>query len=351
MAAVQPVGALLLGAVPLPDAAAVFRAAAAACAGVLTRVPDGDTGARADWAGWQHGVLAATPGLEPAPPVPGGDPRRPLLRVAPDTAPASVRFGPLGYAEAAIASYATFERLRLQGAIPDDWRLQVTLPVPPAALAACVAPEDRTSLLPAYTHRLLAELRRIAATIPARRLAIQWLVPAGLGLLEERRRTAADDPDPGVVTPLARLGAVVPLGVELGFALCAGDPARAGSPEPADAGRLVRIANALAEHIGRPLDWVHLPIPRHWTESGPYAPFAGLRLPRHTTLYLGVIHPADGERGARARIARAGAVVSRFGIAADCGWGREPGADAGAILRLHAALAAPVRGAAEPAAP
>src|SRR5206468_706050 len=78
-----------------------------------------------------------------------------------------------------------------------------------------------------------------------------------------------------------------PADVELGYHFCYGDVQHRHFTEPRDAARLVEIANALAASLGRPLTWVHLPVPRDRADDAYYAPLAGLRLRPETELYLG----------------------------------------------------------------
>src|SRR6185437_2420998 len=60
-------GAHLVGSVPLADAAAVFQAASAILGAQLRRIPDGETGVRTNWIGWQLAVMAGNQSLEPVP--------------------------------------------------------------------------------------------------------------------------------------------------------------------------------------------------------------------------------------------------------------------------------------------
>ena len=69
------------------------------------------------------------------------------------------------------------------------------------------------------------------------------------------------------------------------------------------------------------MDLPHLPVPKDRTDDAYFAPLGDLSLPAETALYLGLIHHADAA-GDRARIAAAHKVVSRFGVATECGWGR-----------------------------
>jgi hypothetical protein len=328
-------GAHLVGSLPLADAEAVFHAASRGLGRHLVRIPDGETGARKDWIAWQYGVLAGTPGLEPIPVGDRGYLRRQLVRLrGPRVEP---RFGPLGYAEAARASYAVFKRLRREGSILLDARFQVSLPTPLAPMTVFVTPEDRALVEPAYEERLLAELHEITEVIPHERLAIQWDVAAEVGLLEGVWPAHFADVMGGIRTRLARLGAAVPDNVSLGYHLCYGDFGHRHFMDPADAGTLVRLANALAV-VDRPIDWLHLPVPRSWAAPAAYAPLAELALGSSTQLYLGVVHATDGLDGARRRIGLASAVCARFGIATECGWGRRPAAQVPALFALHGAL-------------
>src|SRR2546429_7802489 len=72
-------GAHLVGSVPLASAEAVFQAVAAEIGDRLRRMPDGETGPRADWIVWQLPVFTSPPPLEVVPPAP--DSWRPLPRV------------------------------------------------------------------------------------------------------------------------------------------------------------------------------------------------------------------------------------------------------------------------------
>ena len=326
------IGAHLVGSVPLPDADAVFRAVSASLGARLARIPDGETGVRKDWIAWQYAALVATPGLEP---IPAGD--RPYMRrqlvhlVGGRVAP---RFGPLGYADAALASFAIFDGLQRGGVIPAGVRFQVSLPTPLAPLTVFVELDDRPIVEPAYEAQMLAELGRIVDGIPHDRLAIQWDVAVEIGLVEGAWPAHFTDALRGALDRLARLGAAVPVDVELGYHLCYGDFGHRHFTNPADASTLVRFANALAA-LPRRLAWIHMPVPIAWTAHAAYAPLAALTLAAPTDLYLGLIHLADGLEGARRRIALAGAVVPRFGIATECGWGRRPADSVQPLLALH----------------
>jgi len=339
-------GVHLVGSVPLASPETVFRTVAAAVGDRVRRLPDGETGPRADWIVWQLPVFTAHPLLEVVPP----DPKswRPLARVcvAEHARIEDVAFGPLGYAEAAIASYRVFARLKRDGVVPAGCRFQVSLPTPLAPVCAFVVPDDQPRLEPAYEARLLAELRAILDEVPHDQLAVQWDTNFEIGMLEGVFPTWFADAKGSILERLLRLARQVPADVELGYHLCYGDVGHRHFTEPADAGKLVDVANALAASLGRPLHWLHLPVPRERVDDAYYAPLAELRLRPETELYLGLAHHTDGVDGGARRIAVAQRHAPPFGVATECGWGRRAPASIPALLEIHRALSAPVHAAA-----
>jgi hypothetical protein len=234
--------------------------------------------------------------------------------------PASVTFD-TGYAEAAIESYAVFRRLRDAGKLPSGLRFQVCLPTPMASGYMYVSPSSLAEYLPVYERSLLTALRRIIDAIPHLDLSIQWDVCQEVLVFEQffPHRPASYKAD--IFAELARLGDAVPADVECGYHLCYGSPRDAHVVMPKDTAILVEISNGLIDRLRRPLDFLHLPVPQDRTDSAYYAPLRDLHLPAGTTLYLGLIHHDDAA-GDQARIAAASAVVSSFGVATECGWGR-----------------------------
>ena len=318
-------GAHLVGSVPLADSETVFRTVAAALGPHLDRIPDGETGERKNWIAWQYGVLASTPGLVPYATGDRGYLRRQLVRcVAPP------EIGPLGYAAAARASFAIFDRLQHEGVIPRHIRFQVSLPTPLAPITVFVEREERGRVEPPYEQRMLAEVAEIAAAIPHDRLAIQWDLAVEVALLEHAFPTDIDEQ--GIRERLARVARAVPPDVALGFHLCYGDFGHQHFMNPRDAEVLVRLANTLP----RPLDFLHLPVPIGWTDRAAFAPLASLAL--DPDIFLGVVHLSDGVAGARKRIALADELLPRFGIATECGWGRRAPDSVTPLLELHASI-------------
>jgi hypothetical protein len=331
-------GVHLVGSVPLEDSRRVFTVVSEKLGRLLKRIPDGETGPRSNWIAWQLKVFEQVPQLE-SEMVTTGYIQRPKFRLRAGANATDVRFPALGYSAAARASYAEFRALRDAGTIPAGTRFQVALPTPLAPLHSYVFPESQAALEAPYEARLLAELDEIVAAIPAQDLAIQWDTAIEFAILEGVMPTFYAHPEQDIVERLVRWGNRMPRDVELGFHLCYGDSGHKHFKEPDDAALLVRVANALAAGLARPLNWLHLPVPRARTDAAYYAPLAGLRLHPETELYLGLVHRTDGEAGTRARMAAARTVVPRFGIATECGLGRRKPDDIPVLLELHKSIA------------
>src|SRR5207245_769734 len=315
--AVTARGAHLVGSVPLASAEAVFTTLASELGDRLRRMPDGETGPRSDWIVWQLPVFTSQPRLEVVPPAPDGWRPLPRVRLEDGARAEDVRFEALGYADAAIASYRVFARLKRDGRVPVGCRFQVCLPTPLAPISAFVVPEHQGALEPAYETRLLAELRLVLHEVPHDQLAVQWDTNFEFGMLEGVFPVWFDDVKGGILERLLRLSRQVPADVELGYHFCYGDVQHRHYKEPRDAGKLVEIANALAASLGRPLHWIHMPVPRDRADEAYYAPLAGLRLRPETELYLGLVHHTDGVAGTARRIDVARRFAADFGIATE----------------------------------
>ncbi|HLW69708.1 MAG TPA: hypothetical protein VKS22_03705 [Candidatus Binataceae bacterium] len=249
-------GVLLVGSVPLENAEQVFRTAASLLGSHLRRIPDGETGDRLGWIGWQFKVFGSHPRFEVIPPEPGGYTTIPHVRLRSADRSVDVSFGRLGYAAAAGASWTDFVRLQREGVIPAATRFQVSLPTPLAPITSFVVIEDQARVEPAYETRLLAELDEICAAIPPQSLAIQWDVAIEMAIWEQVFPVHFADLKRGVVERLARLGERIPAGVELGYHLCYGDYGHQHFKQPADAANLVEVANSVMAAVTRPINWI-----------------------------------------------------------------------------------------------
>ena len=79
----SPRGVHLNGSVPLANADEVFRVASSILGECLYRIPDGETGVRTNWIGWQIDVLARNSSFEMIPPDPSAYASLPHFRMRP----------------------------------------------------------------------------------------------------------------------------------------------------------------------------------------------------------------------------------------------------------------------------
>jgi len=335
----QPRGVHLNGSIPLANADEVFRVTGSILGGRLHRIPDGETGVRANWIGWQREVFARNPSFETIPPDPNA--YAPLPRFKMRRGASDVAFDSLGYADAALASYAVFADLKQSGMIPDKYRFQVSLPTPLAPVTAFIADEERAVVQQAYERAMFAELDRIASGIPHSELAIQWDVAVEFGLLEGVAFTNYAHVKAEIIEQLVQLGNQVPGDVELGYHLCYGDAGHKHFVEPEDTTKLVDVANGISAGLQRSLNWISMPVPRNRSDDAYFAPLKNLQLHPETELYLGLVHYTDGVEGTRRRIEAAQRVVAQFGVATECGFGRRPSETIPDLLRIHSEVAAP----------
>jgi hypothetical protein len=339
----HPHGVLLVGSVALGSAEEVFRTASTILGDRLRRIPDGETGERAGWIYWQISMFANHPAFEMVYPA-SDDPYQamPRARLRSREGGSDLAFGPLGYADAAKASYPKFKQLKQEGVIPAGVRFQVSLPTPLAPVNAYVVIEDHAAVEGPYEAQLLAELNEILASVPHDELAVQWDVAVEFALLEGIFPAHFSDIKQGIIDRLVRLGSVVPPGVELGYHLCYGDYQHEHFKQPVDTSTLVAIANGISAGLTRPVNWIHMPVPRDRTDDAYFAPLRDLKLHPETELYLGLVHFTDGIEGTQRRIAAAQRVVSEFGVATECGMGRRPTETIPDLMRIHAAVATPM---------
>lgn len=334
-----------VGSVPLPTAETVFRQVVAEVGPFCRRIPDGETGERAGWIRFQQRMLMEHPAIELDPtqsPLPvtqsDGTVLRliQLMRMKPDVDPEGVSFD-TGYDRAAIASYEVFRRMRRDGEIPAGVRFQIALPTPMATGLMYVSPVGRERYLRAYERALLRALREIVSSIRHVDLAIQFDVCQEVLLFENYFPTREPNYRELVFQQFGRLGGAVPDNVELGFHLCYGSPGDQPLLNLADAEVLVELMNGIADYVKRPVEFIHIPVPKGAKQSF-FEPLRSWRKPAGTHLYLGLLQSND-DAGNRARIEAARQVVKDFGVGAECGFGRTDPKRVPGILAGHRAAA------------
>lgn len=347
---------LLLGSVRLRSVEDVMTTASRLLGPWLSRMPDGEIaiepwGPRRGFVTQLRPVAVQSPFLELDPDEATLGRRRtlaveshrgtrpPRFRVRAGVDPASIRFETTGLAQTAIESYAIFRRLKDSGVIAPRIRFQVCLPTVAAFLNTHIVLDAQEAVAAPYRRALIADLERIAASVPADELAIQWDISTEMAQWEGVRQTTFDDVEAGVIDLLALQCEAVPEDVELGLHLCYGNFGLRHWREPDSLANTVAVYNRLAERVGRRLDYVHMPVPVDRRDDAYFAPLDRLVLRPETALYLGLVHEQDGLDGALRRIAAARRHAGPFGVATECGFGERVPEIVPDLMRLHAEIA------------
>jgi hypothetical protein len=327
-----------VGSIGLDTAEQVFATVGQTIGAHIKRCPDGEVGGRRMWIGWQFPVLRGNTALEVVGNQALGNSGMCPLRVKPGTKDADIHFGELGYAREARASYLDFVDAREKGLLPKSVLFQVSLPTPLAVVRGFVVAEDSARVLPAYQDAMLREARRICEAIPHRDLAIQWDVCIEMILWDGRSPvfTALPNMKSEFEQQFAALGKAVAADVQMGVHLCYGDLDAKHFIEPLDLAKAVELANLIIASIGRPLTWLHVPVPVERDDVAYFAPLTALTKSPDSELYLGLVHVKGGMEGTLRRMNAAHKVVTEFGIATECGISRARTPElARAILQAH----------------
>ena len=335
---------LLVGSLPADSTATAFREAAGFFGDLVFALPDGETGPRAAWVGYERerlvrpneGVATVEETASPT-----GIPRHayetPVFAVKPGVT--ELRWGSWPRIDDAIESYAVFRTLREDGVIPAGLRFQVGLPFPSSALNGFKADfaRDYPVAERAFEDLVARELRRLTAAIPPGDLAIQWDMAYETQDIERVLAWTPEGAWGRFAGPVTRLSRLVPADVLLGYHLCYGTFPEWPMYEARDMGVLVRMANFAVTNSGRPVDWLHLAGPRYLRSEDRafFRPLVDLE-PGDARVYLGIVLPIDGAAGLRRRVATASRYIGDFGVAMYCGFGRQPGADGTETMREHA---------------
>ncbi len=337
----------LVGSVPLANAETVFRTVGAALGERLSRLPDGETGARQDWITWLEPVFADNPGFEPSGEifqVHEAAAAWPRYRLKPGVTAEDVEFEDLLYADIALRSHQIFSRLRQAGEIPAGARFQVDLAPAHSVLWLFLVESLHGAIDPIYNRALRREIDKIAAAIAHRDLAIQLDVASAVFARLERAQggvygTTKDEMASRFTAILAGLCDTVPADVELLLHFCYGDAQHRHVVEPTDMSDMVEMANRLSQAVSRPIQLIHMPVPRDRWDGAYFRPLSGLALKPETELCLGLVHHTDGVEGTGRRLAMAEKYVEDFSIATECGFGRRAPETIPELLGIHAAVA------------
>ncbi len=349
MSDAQTVEILPLGPIPLADDDAVFTTLHAALGPHLRRLPDGQTEDRRDDIGWQYGRLAGNRALEvandaPALTIPsagGGSTSYPRLRPRSGITPADLSLD-LGYGEAA-KSYVHFAGLKRTGRLAPDTRFLVTLPSATSVAAMFIAPGHRADFVEAYERALLQEIDVLAGAITHSELAIQFDLQAEAWLAANPAVYWQDDAIADEVARVIRLVKEVPDLVELGFRIRLAPPAPVdrGNGKAADDALVVTLANSLAGHAGRPVQWITLPFGADHNAPADFAALDELHTGADCTPVLAIVRPDASVEQNRARIDAAAAHLPAYGLTTEQDWDSVGDAGLTDLLQLLTALARP----------
>ncbi len=337
----------LVGSVPMENAEAVFTNVSAALGTQLKRIPDGETGKRLDWITWLEPVFANNPAMEQSDELfqlHATSVARRRQRLKPGKTLADFKIDDLFYARIAQESYAVFKRLRDAGKIPPGTRFQVDLVPAHSVTWLFVANDLQAPIDPLYNDAVGREIDKIAATIPHQDLAIQFDVASAVFARLERNETGVygatkEEMQVKFAEILAKLANRVPADIELLFHFCYGDSNHRHVVEPTDMSDMVDMLHRLGALIRRPINLVHMPVPRDRSDDAYFAPLKQAKLRPETELALGLVHHTDGIDGTRRRIAAARKVAPTFTIGTECGFGRRKPETIPELLRIHAEAA------------
>ena len=334
---------LLVGSLPAQSTDAAFRAGAELFGDMVFALPDGETGPRSAWVGYERERLC-----RPADGVvvleetesPTGIPRHayetPVFAVAEGAT--EIQFGAWPRIDDAIESYERFRALREEGVIGAELRFQIGLPFPSSALNAFKAhhAHDYPIAERAYEELIARELQRLLAAVPAADLAIQWDMAYETQDIEGVLAWTSEGAWERYARPVTRLTRLIPEEVLVGYHLCYGTFPEWPMYEARDYAVLVRMANYAVVESGRVVDWLHLAGPRYLRSEDRsfFRPLVDLE-PRDARVFLGIVLPVDGKAGLRRRHATASRYLDDFGVAMYCGFGRQPGRDGHETMREH----------------
>ena len=337
----------LVGSIPLRNATEVFETVSAALGPRLLRIPEGETGERAEWMGWIDRDFQSHPDLEPTdetfrPHAAGRSTIR--YRLKPSAQAELISFDNLRHASFAIESYDLFVHLKKTGKILSHCRYQFAMAHPISVTNHYAVGSAQDAIERAYERGLVRQITKMLAVIPPKDLAIQWdlgstvFAPLQLGTPTRHGATKQEMLDT-ICASCVRIGNAVPAEADLLYHLCYGNSGHRHAIEPIDMRDMVELASQLSAAIARPIQLFHMPVPRDRDDDRYFEPLAGLTMQPQSRVSLGLIHMTDGKPGAERRLTVAQRYLADFLIATECGFGRRPPESIPALLQLHAELA------------
>jgi hypothetical protein len=337
----------LVGSVPMANAREVFEQVTAALGPRIKRLPDGETGERGDWITWLEPVFAQHPAFTKSGEffrVHASGTGRERYTLKPGFDASDVHIGNLSYADIAKQSYAEFKRLKDIGKILPGTKFQVDLVPAHSVIWLFLVDALHAPIDPIYNEAVKREIDKIAAAVLHQELAIQFDVASAVFARLERHEASSYGHTKAQMQEtfgniMVDLGNRVPADVDLLYHLCYGDSNHRHVVEPTDMSDMVEFANRVSRDIKRPVQLVHMPVPRNRADDAYFAPLRRLKLRPETELCLGLVHHTDGVEGTKKRLATARKYAGDFSIATECGFGRRDPRTIAELLRIHAEIA------------
>lgn len=364
-----PVSVHLNGSVNLADTETVMREVTSRIPVGLRRIPDGETGERIGWIGFQIAKFMAMPEFdvsgEQNPQLDGREVRLPRLCLTPGAAAESIAWPDLGYAANYVQSYRVFDALRDEGVIHADTRFQMQYPTPLAPVSSMFVADDALAVARSYEAALFGDLADALEQLPHPDIAVQWDVALEISFLGAR---ALDDGATDKIVPehrvlfetlyaldlsrddlaagVARCVQEVPEDVPVGLHLCYGDYGHRHAVQPQSLEVQVDFVNALVPATSRRVDWVAFTVPQDRSDDAFFAALARLGIAADTDLNFGIVpyHPSEQEPGTTAQqitaidryLSESAAGPRGWGVSTECGLGRvDETAELLGLLDLH----------------
>ena len=330
----------LVGSIPLSSSEEVFKLIGKKLTGCCYRIPDGETGDRSNWIGWQYHLFANQSAL-----IRRKNKERAYQLQLPHTfAPGfcekDLDFSDLGFAREAILSFSKFNALQQKGVLPESARFMVALPTPFAPVYSFISYGDQAAVLPIYEAAILSELDQIIKFVPHERLSIQWDVATEMSIFEGVYKIKIEKYWDFLINLLVRLGDKTPSNVELGYHLCYGSMNNKHWKEPENLSLCVRVSNNVVEKLTRACNFVHMPVPEDRSDEEYFRPLTDLKMDPDTEIFLGLVHDHQTDEENIKRIKTAQKFLLNFGIATECGLGRREKESIPNLFELHNKLSA-----------
>lgn len=360
MASEAPQGVHFVGSSPFRTAEQHFRRVCHDVPNHIKSLADGETGPQENWIVCQIGNFAKAPRLLPSgiwgfPAHNDVDGLVPLEEV-----PAMLGDIEVNYDKWALDSYKVFKKLRDEGVIPRHVKFQVCLPTTISVMIVLVHTPYHATIEPIYEKALLKALHNIQDNIPHEDLVIQWDIVQEVSLLEgvpygkenayglgKESQAWFEPVQEGIFERLVRLMSNVASDVSMGMHICYGDFMHKHFIEPPSTAKIALITKQLLTQlpVERKIDYIQFPVAKAREDEAYFEPLKDvldLVKQKGTYLYAGLVHP-NNEEGTERKIEAAKKVLgsSGWGVAAECGLGREPVEGASSVMDICKAVAKP----------